>query len=429
VRISGRVKSGALFFDQAISGLSNYIFLFLSARLLTPNELGHLILVYGIYASCMAILRSSLGQTLLFHGGNRGSIVGSLGMGSVIGLICAIIVLGMGLATDQLATAGAIAVTAPLLMLADVRRYQKIQAGDLTPLILYDSAWLLLELVAFSLVYQYNPSPATLLFLYGVTGVIPAALMIHHNPKWLRLGTWHLSGAREEIRRGVGWLRHNGKSLGTFTYETGWQSIWANATTALLATIAGFEILGGYQAAQTPILPLSTVTAAYAILLSTSLGPDVEMRQKRRWRAAIFLGIAALSILATINPGDVLKLAFGPTVADIPLAVGLVGLGAGVSLVSLEASLRLRRMRDLRYIVLSRSIAAPAETVMVVAGAMILGTTGTAVAFLAVRLMNGAIPILRLRVLRARKIGEQGVPRAVNNHAVTMNIGARRESA
>lgn len=299
--------------DQAVSSLSNFVAVAITANVATAGEFGQFSLAYAGLLLFLGAQRALIGETLLVRYSSAGMLDGAARRGvlgaSAVAAATSLPLLLAGAAVSGPAS-GAIwlvmAGSLPCVLLQDTLRYLFICEGRPDRALLIDGVWAVL-------------SVASMATLAGLSGV----------PIWAVLLCWGggaaaalvlgllLARSRPSLREGGLWLRTNRnpglRYLGEFSA--------LNASTFvvlyLLALPLGAAGVGALRAAQLLFSPLNTAFAAIKMAVIPELvraAGTAVFRRRLIETAAVVAAMAVLwSAAVMLLPGSLGSLVLGAT--------------------------------------------------------------------------------------------------------------------
>lgn len=322
--ISTRRRVGLSAADQAMSTVSNVIFVAFAAHALPARAFGALSLGYVLLASAQLIARAAIGEVLLVKAesaGARDAVAAALtlGFGIALGLLAVAGTIGGVLAES----AWALCPFLPLLFLQDTLRYLALAEGRPGRALESDTLWVAGQIgLSAAVLATGTTSMAWIAFTWTMSGTIATAVVYLRRPVRLRFGA-------------AAWFRAQRGIAPYYIAEAVAVNGSAQLFTVGVALIAGLEATGALRAATVLFGPMNTLVMAAGV----ALVPELVRRRHRGerglrpavlitaalvtvtagWGAALLLGRGALAavfgdtwgLAATVAPYFFLRLLFG----------------------------------------------------------------------------------------------------------------------
>lgn len=375
--------------DQAASSLTNVIVAILVMRSVGPDKFGAFSVALISYQIVIGLARALIGEPYLArHSGDsfdarRAVVAEIVGAAITVGVVCAVVIGGVGWALGGLTGPGLVtlAVLLPFLIVHDTLRFDFIvdKAGRALAI---DLAWLILVVV----VMAQAPGDADAPWFVAAWGASGAVAMVL-GLAFVRASSWALSP--------LAWLRRTWSD--GIRYAGDYLTAQAAAQIAVLSLSAvSLTTLGVVRASQTFYGPLNTVHLGIYLAVVPD-GVRLRDRPKRLLRL-IGLTAAGLTLLGACWTlvGVSIPDSIGREIADrswpgadeIMLPMGLWVVLGGLTAAGF---LGLRCLGDARASLRSRVRSAPGQLVLPIGGAVVGGPVGFALGLATARLLTAAI--------------------------------------
>ena len=279
--------------DQVFSSVSNILIIFTVARVSSVSQFGLVVLMLACVTTSLTILRGVIGTPLILVSGRDEIGIRYEAQRSLsVSLLCAVTItsgaiLAIGVATDHLASAAAVAAAAVFVMTEDVYRYATMAFGQPAKALLWDAIWTLISTLVFAASWLDNSfmTAELVILLWGGSALLCCVGFGVTYRLWPQL-----SGLRKWLVRDIGARVRFGLEA-----SVGAGSVLIVATIA--AALVGPEATAALRGAGTVVGPLTIVITALAIVVI----PDSARRNQslsQVWRTLryVALPMSALAI-------------------------------------------------------------------------------------------------------------------------------------
>jgi O-antigen/teichoic acid export membrane protein len=298
--------------DQAVSSISNFVAVAITANVATAGEFGQFSLAYAGLLLFLGAQRALIGETLLVKYSAAGTLDASVRRGVlgasvlVAGAALPFLLAGAALAEQSSGLIWfVIAASLPFVMLQDTLRYLFICEGRPWRALLIDAVWAILSIGSMAAVASTSGAAAWAVVLCWGCGAAAA----------LALGLM-LGRAVPSLRVGVRWLSANRSSGLRYLGEFSALNASNFVVLYLLALPLGAAGVGALRAAQLLFSPLNTAFSAIKMAVIPELVRAKDTAVFRRRLIETFVVVAAMAGL------------WGTAVMLLPTSMGALVLGA-----------------------------------------------------------------------------------------------------
>ena len=297
--------------DQAVSSISNFVAVAITANVATAGQFGQFSLAYAGLLLFLGAQRALIGETLLVKYSTDGAVDAAARRG-VLGasVLVSVTALPLVLAGAVLADPASrliwlvIAASLPFVLLQDTLRYLFICEGRPWRALLIDGVWAVLSIASMAVIASINGAVWAVVLCWG--GGAAAALALG-----LLLGR-----ALPSPRDGSRWLRANRNPGMRYLGEFSALNASNFVVLYLLALPLGAAGVGALRAAQLLFSPLNTAFSAIKMAVIPELVRSRGTAVFRRRLIETFVVVAALAGI------------WGAAVMFLPSSVGTLVLGA-----------------------------------------------------------------------------------------------------
>ncbi len=297
--------------DQAVSSISNFVAVAITANVATAGQFGQFSLAYAGLLLFLGAQRALIGETLLVRYSAEGAVDtavrrGVLGASVLVSAAALPLLLAGGFIADQPSRLIwlVIAASVPFVLLQDTLRYLFICEGRPWRALLIDGVWAVLSIASMALVASTSGTVWAVVACWGAGAA--AALVLG-----LLLGR-----VLPALRGGMRWLSANRnpglRYLGEFSALNASNFV----VLYLLALPLGAAGVGALRAAQLLFSPLNTAFSAIKMAVIPEL---VRSRGTALFRRRLIETAAVVAALAGV---------WGTAVMFLPASVGTLVLGA-----------------------------------------------------------------------------------------------------
>lgn len=378
-----RKRVGVGIADQLLYSLTNFALTVLVARSVSAAQFGAFALVMAAYLTIVAVVRGLTSETLVVRLSaaepgpwRRGAIAGN-GAAVVFGLLAGAGMVAFGILThgSLASTAIAVGVAMPGLMVQDYLRFAALSCGRPAVALANDTVQAVVQ--------------------FGLTGVL---LAMSSSSPYLFVAAWGIgahAGAlvglvalRLPIRpdRVMSWLRDHGSFAARYAADDLAQQGSQQATTYVVAATAGLVDTGALRGAQTVFGPPSILNLGVQAAITPEL-VRIRQRSLRRLRVSVLMLGAALggvgavwAALAVLCPHSVGVALFGSTWAHARPLLIYFGIAQAANGTRVGAMAGLRSLSAANRTLVARSIVLVLGLTFQVAGAVVDGARGVAIA-------------------------------------------------
>lgn len=283
--------------DQVLSSLSNAFLLFAVAQSASVSQFGVVAVLVAVVTTCMCFNRGALGAPLLLASNLRiGQIRAEAGYAitwaAISGLVAAFPLCLVGMATDQIAVAIALAAPVPAILVQDVLRYTAISLRRPLLAVLSDGFW---ALIIFS-VFVANTLGAEIpiqyaIIVWGAAGLVAAAILV---------ATLNI---RPRLERLVGWWRAYARARINFGLVEALAPAYLAVALLVISAITDSAVAGSLRGASTLLGPISLLLSALPLIFVpharrsvTSTSDQWKILVKTSWITASLTLLAAAAL-------------------------------------------------------------------------------------------------------------------------------------
>lgn len=337
--------------SQGVSSLSNLLFSFAAAAVLSPTGFGTFTAAYVVGVLGTGLVRALLFEPALALPGLRGevdrSILGAAaaagGLGVMAGLVAASVV--DGALSDSLL---ALAVVFPGLVLLDGSRHVAFRRVRPAVALRLDLVWAAGQGIGLALLLLNDvDEPSAFILVWGLAALPAAIVGVASLGGLAAPGAW--------LSEAWGW---------SWRYASEWLLANAAANVALLAlgAVAGVEALGAIRLVQLAFGPLNVLFVG-ALATVIPAGAQIGRDGLRRVMVVVASILGGAGVLVTsfllLDPAGILSRALGEAwvaAEELVLPVGLTAILSGIAAGPLAA---LRALREAAASLCVRMIVAP----------------------------------------------------------------------
>ena len=249
--------------DQVFSSASNILIIFTVARVSSVSQFGVVVLMLACVSTSLTIMRGAIGTPLILASGRDEIGIKYEAQRSLsVSVLCALTItyvgiLVVGVATDHLASAAAVAAAAAFVMMEDVYRYATMAFGQPAKALLWDAIWTLISILVFAASWLDNSfmTAEVVILLWGGSALLCCVGFGVTDRLWPQLG-----GIRKWLVRDLGARARFGLEA-----SVGAGSVLVVSTVA--AALVGAEATAALRGAGTVVGPLTIVITALAIVV------------------------------------------------------------------------------------------------------------------------------------------------------------------
>ncbi len=389
----GGLRAGVGIADQMLYSLTNFALTVIVAREVSAKDFGAYSLVIATYLIGVSVIRGLTSETLMVRFSASGqdewsrAATDACAAATMLGLAAGLGVVALSFFVGSLASmALTFGILFPGLVLQDYLRFAAMSAGRPGLALLNDATQAVVQFsVAAVLVVITNPSVWMLVAAWGGAAYFGAAV----GAIALRLP---LRASRALI-----WLRGQFDLAGRYALDDLASQGSQQATTYVLAGVAGLTDAGALRGAQTVFGPPSILNLGVQAAVTRELVRVLSRsaNRMRRYVAGLSLGLGTVGLLwgtlALLCPRNIGEALFGTTwVAAHPLLVYFV-VAQTANGVRVGPTVGLRAMGAANHTLTARLIVTVLGLVSQIVGAMLAGATGVAVATAVVTPVQGAV--------------------------------------
>jgi O-antigen/teichoic acid export membrane protein len=316
--------------DQALSSLSNALLLFTVAQTAAVAEFGVVTLLVALVSTAMGFNRGALGTPILLVSNLRlDEIRTESGYATTWaaagGLVTAVALSVVGLASGSLSAAAAFALISPIILIQDVLRLAALSCGRPLVAVMSDAVWAGTMVVLFvTNVLTKSLSIEIVVLLWGVGGAVSIALLSAATgirPRFHRLWRWWRTYRLARLR--FGWV----------------QALIPISTAAFIVIVTlllGSATAGGLRGASTLFGPIAMLISAlplafvpHARRTNTSVGQQWRLLAKTAWATSL-ITVAGTACLVAL-PSELGRMLLGDVWAPAVAVVPYVGFEAATN--------------------------------------------------------------------------------------------------
>lgn len=332
------------FLDQGVASLTSLLLLAAAAQSLSSEDLGLFSIGMASVVSCVAIIRSMTGETLVVRAASvfgKTSSMGELrkesrnavGLSLTLGLIASLVIASIGwLWSDarNVLLCSAIAVIA--IVAQDCMRHVCITMRRSAALLAGDILVLLLGVTGIVVAGMHGYGPGPMILMWGLAGLLAFLVVMLIAKNW------------PSPRGGIAWLRTAWPSSSAFVVEAVLGALIGYAIVVVLGAVGSPADVAGYRATVSIFGVTSLVINFLRTAVLRELSPVHLQDPKSMWRLFFYMAtLVASTTLATLViviflPSAWGELAFGEAWRMITELAGwatLNRIGAGLSIVPL----------------------------------------------------------------------------------------------